>query len=409
MRRAIAGDDDRPALRLYLPILLVSAWCRLVRKWFGRGPIKLRQGGRAYRDIAPRGEEKLNRIAEGRGIGLEYWDMVSPSLQPDIAFEATTNVAAAPVSGEMGEAAKGREAAEQAEAAALMTGTAAVGPPHPECRTALSQDAGNVAGICDAIDRPHREPQEGAAKSGHESCGVIDEGGGDINSEGLHFAGLRVKLNIVQMSILKMNNVQEESLRDRKKSRRRLQIVEIARGIIATKGLKSLKVRDVADAAGCSVGSVYNEFGDFDGVILTVNRETVQALTVRLGQVPAEDPVRQLYGLAATYLEFFAEHANLLRSLFEHRMEDDRPYPDDILQMVMDAFALMHPPLVRLLPNADDVQIALLSRTLFSAVHGIISLGLEERMVAVPRQMLRQQVEQFLDAHLAGLGILPLR
>ncbi|UPJ99830.1 TetR/AcrR family transcriptional regulator [Bradyrhizobium sp. 172] len=206
-----------------------------------------------------------------------------------------------------------------------------------------------------------------------------------------------------------MNNVQDESLRDRKKSRRRQQIVEIARSIIAAKGLKSLKVRDVADAAGCSVGSVYNEFGDFDGVILTVNRETVKELTVRLGQVPAEDPVRQFYGLAATYLEFFAEHANLLRSLFEHRMEDDRPYPDDILQMVMDAFALMHPPLVRLLPNAEDVQIALLSRTLFSAVHGIISLGLEERMVAVPPQMLRQQVDQFLDAHLAGLGIVPVR
>ncbi|UPK15430.1 TetR/AcrR family transcriptional regulator [Bradyrhizobium sp. 155] len=206
-----------------------------------------------------------------------------------------------------------------------------------------------------------------------------------------------------------MNNVQDESLRDRKKSRRRQQIVEIARSIIAAKGLKSLKVRDVADAAGCSVGSVYNEFGDFDGVILTVNRETVKELTVRLGQVPAEDPVRQFYGLAATYLEFFAEHANLLRSLFEHRMEDDRPYPDDILQMVMDAFALMHPPLVRLLPNADDVQIALLSRALFSAVHGIISLGLEERMVAVPPQMLRQQVDQFLDAHLAGLGIVPVR
>lgn len=206
-----------------------------------------------------------------------------------------------------------------------------------------------------------------------------------------------------------MNNVQEESLRDQKKNRRRLQILEIARSIISTKGLRSLKVRDVAEAAGCSVGSVYNEFGDFDGVILTVNRETVQALTERLDGVPAEDPVRQLYGLAETYLEFFAENANLLRSLFEHRMEDDRPYPDDILQMVMEAFALMHPPLVRVLPDADDVKIALLSRTLFSAVHGIISLGLEERMIAVPRQMLRQQVTQFLDAHLLGLGILPAR
>lgn len=302
--------------------------------------------------------------------------------------------------------AKGVEAAEQAEAAALVAGTGAAGPPG---RAARSEYAGNVAGICDPIDRGHDDPQQGAAEAAQEGRGVIDEGEGNINSEGLHFAGLRVNLNNVHVGSLKMNNVQEESLRDQKKNRRRLQILEIARNIVAYKGLKSLKVRDVAEAAGCSVGSVYNEFGDFDGVILTVNRETVQALTERLGGVPAGDPVVQLYGLAETYLEFFAENANLLRSLFEHRMEDDRPYPDDILQMVMDAFALMHPPLVRVLPDADDVKIALLSRTLFSAVHGIISLGLEERMVAVPPQMLRQQVMQFLDAHLLGLGILPAR
>ena len=308
----------------------------------------------------------------------------------------------------MGEVAKGREAAEQAVSAAFETGTRTARPPHPESRPAFREHTGHVAGVGDTIDRRHRQPQQGTAKAGRESGGVVDEGGDDINRKGLHFADLQVNLNNVHLSSLKMNNVQEESPRDRKKFRRRLQIVEIARGIITAKGLRSLKVRDVAEAAGCSVGSVYNEFGDFDGVILTVNRETVQALTARLQGVPAEDPVRQLYGLAATYLDFFAEHANLLRSLFEHRMEDDRPYPDDILQMVMDAFALMHPPLVRLLPDADDVKIALLSRTLFSAVHGIISLGLEERMVAVPPQLLRQQIEQFVETHLVGLGILPL-
>jgi hypothetical protein len=42
---------------------------------------------------------------------------------------------------------------------------------------------------------------------------------------------------------------------------------------------------------------------------------------------------------------------------------------------------------------------------MFSAVHGIISLGLEERMVAVPPEKLRQQLAQFVDTHLAGLGI----
>ena len=203
-----------------------------------------------------------------------------------------------------------------------------------------------------------------------------------------------------------MNIVQEESLREQKKSRRRALILEIARGLIASKGLRSLKVRDLAEAADCSIGSVYNEFGDFDGVILTVNRETVQALTKRLVAVPKDDPVRQLHGLAATYLAFATEHANLLRSLFEHRMEEDRPFPEDILTMVMEAFSLMHEPLVRLMPDRDPADVALLSRMMFSAVHGIISLGLEERMVAVPPESLRQQLAQFIDTHLTGLGIL---
>ncbi len=182
-------------------------------------------------------------------------------------------------------------------------------------------------------------------------------------------------------------------------------MLETARAIISAKGLRSLKVRDVAEAADCSIGSVYNEFGDFDGLILTVNRETVQALTARLVAVPKEDPVRQLHGLAAAYLDFATEHNNLLRSLFEHRMEDDRPFPEDILHTVMEAFALMVDPLVRLLPDRDPKNIAMLARILFSAVHGIITLGLEERMLAVPPESLRQQLAEFVDTHLAGLGV----
>jgi AcrR family transcriptional regulator len=202
-----------------------------------------------------------------------------------------------------------------------------------------------------------------------------------------------------------MNNVQEESLREQKKFRRRALMLATARRIIATKGLRSLKVRDVAETADCAIGSVYNEFGDFDGLILTVNRETVLALTTRLKAVGDADPVRQLHGLAAVYLEFASAQANLLRSLFEHRMEEDRPFPEDILRMVMQAFELMHPPLARLLPGRDAAQVATLARLMFSAVHGIISFGLEERMVAVPPDQLSRQLAEFIDTHLAGLGI----
>src|SRR5271170_3731898 len=101
------------------------------------------------------------------------------------------------------------------------------------------------------------------------------------------------------MDIRKMNIVQEESLRDRKKSQRRALMLDTATHIISSKGLISLKVRDVADSASCSIGSVYNEFGDFDGLILTINRETVRRLTDKLRAVPNDDPLAQLHGLAA--------------------------------------------------------------------------------------------------------------
>jgi AcrR family transcriptional regulator len=203
----------------------------------------------------------------------------------------------------------------------------------------------------------------------------------------------------------KMNNVQDESVRDRKKSRRRDLLLEIAGHMIAANGLKSLKVRDIASAAGCSIGSIYNEFGDFDGLILTISRRTVRALAARLARLSDAEPVTQLYGLADEYLSYATEHGNLLRALFEHRMEDDKPFPDDLLAMVMHTFALMHAPLVRLLPDRDPAEIALLARVLFSAVHGIISLGLEERLVAVPPDSLRKLVRQFVKTHLIGIGI----
>jgi AcrR family transcriptional regulator len=206
-----------------------------------------------------------------------------------------------------------------------------------------------------------------------------------------------------------MNNVQEESLRDRKKLKRRHSILKAARAAIASKGLISLKIRDIAEAVNCSIGSIYNEFGDFDGVILEVSRETIRALDARLSAVPDRDPIEQLLDLAEGYLGFATEHANLLRALYEHRMENDRPFPDDLLQMVVKTFALMHEPMVRLLPDHDPVEVALLARMMFSAVHGIISLGLEERMVAVPPQSLHRHVRQFVTTHLIGLGIDPGR
>jgi AcrR family transcriptional regulator len=204
-----------------------------------------------------------------------------------------------------------------------------------------------------------------------------------------------------------MNNVQELSSRQRGKLALRDEILQTTRRLIAAKGLRSLKIRNVAQSAKCSVGSLYSHFGDFDGLILTVNRGVVSTLDGVLAKVPGDDPIAHLQGLAQAYLGFARKHPNLLRALFEHRMEDDRPFPDDLLQAVMRTFALMHAPLEKLLPDEDPRKVAMLASTLFSAAHGIIMLGIEERMIGVPPKLLAAQLSSFVDTHLRGLGIDP--
>jgi AcrR family transcriptional regulator len=209
-----------------------------------------------------------------------------------------------------------------------------------------------------------------------------------------------------KMDSAKMNNVQEGSSpfpSSSRKGERRAHLIEIARALIADKGLRALKVRDVAAAANCSVGTVYNEFEDFDALVLDVSRDTVRALDDLFSKLTDPDPVRHLHKLAQGYLGFASTHPNLLRALYEHRMEDDRPFPQDLLDMVQRTFALMYPPLLRLLPDYPADQVAMLARMMFSATHGIVSLGIEERLVAVPPQALQHQLSQFVDTYVAGL------
>ncbi|MGI8567828.1 MAG: hypothetical protein ACR2KT_01410 [Methylocella sp.] len=59
--------------------------------------------------------------------------------------------------------------------------------------------------------------------------------------------------------------------------------------------------------------------------------------------------------------------------------------------------------LARLVPREPPEARALLARTLFSAVHGIVSLGLEEKLAPMPAEVLNTQLEIVTCAFSAGL------
>ena len=67
-------------------------------------------------------------------------------------------------------------------------------------------------------------------------------------------------------------------------------------------------------------------------------------------------------------------------------------------------FAYIEQPLGQLAPKLAPEQRALLARSLFSAVHGIVLIGLEEKLQSIPLAVLREQATVMVAAIARGLA-----
>ena len=187
------------------------------------------------------------------------------------------------------------------------------------------------------------------------------------------------------------------------------QLTDVAERTIAEKGLAALKARDLAREAGCAVGTIYNVFEHLDELVLCVGSRTLAMLEATLEPVrspvrhsSAEEAVDEIVRLALAYLEFAAMHTVRWRALFEHRMSEARPQPEWFVEQQHRLFAQVERPLAALLPELDRDARRILARTVFSAVHGIVALGLEEKLVSLPSPDLGRQLAAAVRAIAAG-------
>jgi hypothetical protein len=93
----------------------------------------------------------------------------------------------------------------------------------------------------------------------------------------------------------------------------------------------------------------------------------------------AERAGGRLIHMAIAYLDFAAANTIRWRALFEHRQPEGKPTPDWYLWEQIRLFGYIEQPLRDLQPGMPTEQLAMLARSLFSAVHGIITLGLEKK------------------------------
>jgi len=183
-------------------------------------------------------------------------------------------------------------------------------------------------------------------------------------------------------------------------------VLDVAERQIAGSGMSGLAMRDLANEADCSVGTLYNLFEGLDGIILRVNSRTLSKLDRHLCSVEAglqgEPPVKRLVALALAYTDFVSENWRLWSALFEHQMPEGKPIPEWHLKEHFQLFRHIVEPLSEMSPRSGEEDLLILSRNLYSAVHGMVSLGLQDRMGAIPLPRLKEQIKLFVESFTAG-------
>ncbi|WP_083839086.1 TetR/AcrR family transcriptional regulator [Bradyrhizobium sp. STM 3809] len=191
-----------------------------------------------------------------------------------------------------------------------------------------------------------------------------------------------------------------------RRAKQRDALIEAAERMIRSKGLAGLKTRDLAQEIGVANGAVYNLVADVDELVLMVGSRTLARLDAELSAAESAGPpgpAAALVRIAIAYCDFAAHNLELWRALFEHRMPAEKPLPDWAVADQMHLFRHIHQPLAALFPQRSFDDISVTARSLFSAVHGMVALGLEQKLIAVPLAALRQQIATMVSAMVTGL------
>jgi AcrR family transcriptional regulator len=187
-------------------------------------------------------------------------------------------------------------------------------------------------------------------------------------------------------------------------------LIEAAERRMQQHGLQGIKARELADEIGIALGAIYNLVADLDELVLRVSARTLNKLDATLTEaVPSsaprtrEDAAGRLVAIAIAYRKFASDNTQLWRNLFEHRMRPDSIVPEWATGSELHLFRHISAPLRVLMPKTDETQLYLMARTLFSAVHGIVTLGLEDRNVGVPVAAQDAQIEKLVRIICKGL------
>ncbi len=182
-----------------------------------------------------------------------------------------------------------------------------------------------------------------------------------------------------------------------------------AQRIASREGLGGLTARRIAAEVGCSVGTLYNVFGNMDSLILHLNGTTLDALYDEMRKVgetadgESADSDSTVQALTVKYLEFTRTNLNLWNVIFEHSWPKDYPIPDWYRDKVRGLLTLLANALGPLFPPGDEAGRYQAATVLWSSLHGINSLSVAGKLGIVSDVSVTGMSAMLTSNFIAGL------
>lgn len=186
------------------------------------------------------------------------------------------------------------------------------------------------------------------------------------------------------------------SRRDKNLADIRDRATTLAERIVLEKGDGALNARGLANELGISVGSLYNAFGDLDGVVRAVNARYADQLSKALQTaiLAAPDTARdRITAMGEAYFDFAHAEPRRWYMLFErdsHMPLDEKTaqLQEGLLEMLIRAGE----------GDPEDEQHRQFFLLLWASVHGLVSLACRPTIVMIKPDVARRYMHDLIYA-----------
>lgn len=171
---------------------------------------------------------------------------------------------------------------------------------------------------------------------------------------------------------------------------------------LRTQPVHKLSLRFLAREVGCAPSTLLKLYGSFGNLLQHVNLESLARLRSAIDPLLEESsPEARLKELAHAYWKFARQDAYRWQLLFDYPLAQEGELDRRQSDMIEGLFLRVECSLKEYQSGLGELEARRLGRTLWGSVHGLVQLGLNERLGQWQSEQL--EVEELLDQLLTTL------